>query len=455
MGFFATIALVFTLIFRPQEIWQWLNDYRLLDVFTALAALGVALDYVQGRLRDAYSPQLPFLGAFVIGAYLTSLRAFGSAGLEKGWFVVILAIFMLVVMYGVRTLRRLRGLFVLLVGLSLAVSAVAVHQGLQSPQCIEPPTAEEALILSIGKPDGRTCESPSGCRTGGVPGVDYECERVGSFETVSTGRRVRWRGQLNDPNELAVFVGAVFPFMIALASLKKTRLRAALAVLGIVLGLVAVVFTQSRGGQLVVGTVCLTYFVSRFGLKGILAAAVLAAPVFLLGGRSGAEADASATGRTEVLAHGLAMLTHSPILGMGIGQFSDAEGYTAHNAYLLAAVELGLTGFFWWTGLVWASVKIPLKIVIAAPTGLDPAIRTMAAAILVSLAGMSVGIFFLSFTFKQLLFVWLGMPGALYGIVRKRHPSFVVRIGWRDCVGVACFGICVMSAIYVFTRLKA
>ena len=88
---------------------------------------------------------------------------------------------------------------------------------------------------------------------------------------------------LNDPNELAVFVGAVFPFMIALASLKGSRLAAALAVVGIVLGLVAVVFTQSRGGQLVVGTVFLTYFVSRFGLKGIVAAAVLATPVFLLG----------------------------------------------------------------------------------------------------------------------------------------------------------------------------
>ena len=80
-------------------------------------------------------------------------------------------------------------------------------------------------------------------------------------------------------------------------------------------------------------------------------------------------------------------------------------------------------------------MKIPLKIVMAAPAGLDPTIRTMAVAILVSLAGMGVGIFFLSFAFKQLLFVWLGIPGALYGIVRKKHPSFVVRIGWRDCVG--------------------
>jgi O-antigen ligase len=414
----------------------------------------VTLDYARGRQRDVYSPQLPFLGAFVLSSCFTSLRVLGLEGLGKVWPIVILAVFMLVVAYGVRTLSQLRRLTALLIGLSLAVSAIAVHQGLQPPQCIEAPSAEEALVLSIGTPDGRACESVLDCRKGGFGG-DYWCERVGLFNTVSVGRRVRWRGQLNDPNELSVFVGVVFPFIIGFATWKRSRLVTGLAVLGIVLGLVAIVFTQSRGGQLVVGTVFAIFFISRFGAKGIIAAAVVAAPVILLGGRSGEEADASVTGRTEVLAHGVSMLTRSPLFGIGIDQFSDAEGYTAHNAYLLAAVELGLVGFFCWTGLVWASVKIPLKVVTASPEGLDPEIRIMALSILVSLAGMGVGIFFLSFTFKQLLFVWLGLPGALYGIVRKRHPSFIVRIGWRDCLGIAAFDAVIITFLYVFTRLKA
>jgi hypothetical protein len=455
VAFFATIALVFFLIARPQEIWQSLNDYRLLDVLTGLAALGVVLDYARGKQRDAYSPQLPFLGAFVASAVFTSIRTLGHEGLGKATLVTILAVFMLVVMYGVRTLPRLRSFTVLLVGLSIGVSAVAVHQGLQSPQCIVPPTEEEALVLSIGTPDGRTCTTPADCRIEGSFDVEYNCERIGLFNTISTGRRVRWRGQLGDPNELAVFIGAVFPLIIALATWKRSRLVTTASALGIALGLVAVVLTQSRGGQLVVGAVFAIYFVARFGLKGLIAAAVVAAPVILFGGRSGEEAEASATGRTEVLFHGITMLAQNPLFGMGIDQFSEAEGYTAHNAYLLAAVELGLVGFFCWTGLAWASVKIPFKIVTESPEGLDPAIRTMAVAILVSLSGMAVGIFFLSFTFKQLLFVWLGMPGALYGIVRDKHPSFAVRVGWRDYVGIAGFDVVILGLLYVFTRFSA
>ena len=48
----------------------------------------------------------------------------------------------------------------------------------------------------------------------------------------------------------------------------------------------------------------------------------------------------SATGRIEVLYHGVTMVTRSPILGIGIEKFAEEEGYTAHNAYLLAATEL-------------------------------------------------------------------------------------------------------------------
>jgi len=74
---------------------------------------------------------------------------------------------------------------------------------------------------------------------------------------------------------------------------------------------------------------------------------------------------------------------------------------------------------------------------------------------LVSLAGIAVGIFFLSFTYKQLLFVWFGLAGALYRIVKKSDDTFHVKIGWKDVVGVVGGNVTILGLLYVYTRLKA
>ena len=77
MSFFATLVLVFLLIIRPQEIWPALGVLHLLDVFTGLAVLGIIIDFATGKEKDPYSPQLPFLGAFVGANYLGSIVMLG------------------------------------------------------------------------------------------------------------------------------------------------------------------------------------------------------------------------------------------------------------------------------------------------------------------------------------------------------------------------------------------
>src|SRR5262249_33509164 len=204
------------------------------------------------------------------------------------------------------------------------------------------------------------------------PGMDYLCERIGLFDVISVGRRVRWRGQLNDPNELSVYIGAVIPLMIALATMKKRHVVTGLTVIAIGLCLWAVVLTQSRGGQLVVAAVLGAYCLSRFGMKGLVLGAVIAAPVLLLGGRSTGEADASSSERLELLYHGVTAFIQHPIVGIGVDRFAESEGMTAHNAYLLAAAELGFVGFFCWSGLLWTSLKIPITVLPTPPHALAP-----------------------------------------------------------------------------------
>lgn len=457
MAFLATFVLIIVLVFRPQEIWPVLNAFRLLDVFTALAAIGVGVDLALRKTRNPYTPQLPFLAGFILAAYFISALFVGRQGLSLATSrAVIAGVFMLAVTYGARTTERLRRLVGLIVALAIVVAAIAIHQGRSEPVCLEIPAITDTTREDddmMGEPDGRNCENRGDCTKGGRGDVDYECERLGLFHTVSVERRVRWRGQLSDPNELSVFLGGVIPFLLAAISVSKKwfpRLIA-LALIGVLL--YGVILTQSRGGQLVVAAVFAAYFAMRFGVKGLFAAGVLALPVVLLGGREGANADASADERQGVLYDAITSFLHHPI-GQGIDQFTDEHRITAHNAYVLAAVDLGVFGFFAWSGLLWASIKIPLAIVRRPPENLDPTLRALAVALLVSLLGISSGIFFLSFTYKQLLFVWLGIAGALYGAVKNDDPTFEVGIGAKDIAGIFFADLAMVGIIYVYTRLN-
>ena len=283
---------------------------------------------------------------------------------------------------------------------------------------------------------------------------------------MSAGRRVRWRGQLNDPNELSVFIGAALPLLFAVGlpvrnaasnrGPRQQKLLAIVAVVLIVVALYAVILSQSRGGQLVIATVLTLMFVSRFGKKGIAVALLLALPVLLLGGRDDAEADQSSLDRLEVLTDGVSMVIAHPLRGVGIDQFADQIAsplhLTAHNSYLLATAETGFPGFFFWSGLVWTSLKIPLTALRTAALAAE--IRAIANALVVSFGGIVVGIFFLSFTYKQLLFVWFGLAGAFYGILREADPTIRVRVSWRDCLGLALADLGVIGLLWAYTRAR-
>jgi hypothetical protein len=465
--FFASLALVVVLVIRPQEIWPALEALRLLDVCTGLVVLGLLVELALGKHKYLYSPQLPLVGAFVaVGYFVTALALGTSRGLTLATNdVAIPAVFMVAIVYGSSTLPRLRTMIWTLLLLAGFVAAVAVHQGSVSPVCIEQ-TADEsgALEPDLDKVDGRVCGLPSDCRQEGDNGAEWACEKLGFFKTISIHRRVRWRGQLDDPNELSVFLGGAIPLLFAVglplrnaASRRGPGLQKVLAVASaamVVLALYAVILTQSRGGQLVVLTVLVFMFVSRFGWKGVGVAVLAALPVLLLGGRE--DAEDSSTERIELLTEGVSLVIAHPFRGVGVEQFADQVNspahLTAHNSYLLALAETGFPGFFCWSGIVWTSLKIPITTI--RKTTLSPEIRTIATSLLVSFTGIAVGIFFLSFTYKQLLFVWFGLAGALYIIVREADPTVRVRFGFKDAAGVALADLGVISLLYVYTRAR-
>jgi hypothetical protein len=132
---------------------------------------------------------------------------------------------------------------------------------------------------------------------------------------------------------------------------------------------------------------------------------------------------------------------------------------TAHNSYLLTLAELGPPGMLLFGSIVYLSAKIPIEVLRRYPRlargeraeGVRVA-RPWALALLAAFAGLAVGIFFLSFAYHYVLWIYLGLAGALYSAVRAHDPAFQVRFGLRDLAIVTAGCVAVIGVVYLYTR---
>ncbi|HEU4536055.1 MAG TPA: O-antigen ligase domain-containing protein, partial [Polyangiaceae bacterium] len=127
----------------------------------------------------------------------------------------------------------------------------------------------------------------------------------------------------------------------------------------------------------------------------------------------------------------------------------------AHNSYLLAPAELGFPGFAIWTSVLYLAAKTPIVALARyAQTPGAEVVRSWAMAMTASFIGLSFGIFFLSFCYHYVLWVYFGMSGALYTSIKRHDPSFEVRFGPRDLAAVVTTCTLILIAVGVYTRLK-
>ncbi|HEX7669061.1 MAG TPA: O-antigen ligase family protein [Polyangiaceae bacterium] len=328
------ISLVVFIYARPQEFFERLRVVPLLYIFFALALFGGTLDFRLGSVKLRSTPQLPFvLCLFGWSAVTVLIRAPSSAMAPITGLTICLTLYLLIA-HGVQTFRTLHVVAGSVLAMVVLVCGIGAHQGFAPLGCVvvDQSTRSET---TAGTPDGRPCETIRTCYLGEVePGAEYACEHIGLLGTTSVGGgRVRYRGVLQDPNELSLAGGVGLPLAFAFGQTRrKGFVRHSLAVLTFALVVLCAVLTGSRGGQLVFLTVLGAYFLKRFGPKGLLLGAVLAAPLLLLGGRNAEEASSSTLERLDCWASALSIGRSHPILGVGLGQFTEYNYMTAHNS---------------------------------------------------------------------------------------------------------------------------
>lgn len=449
------IGLIIFIYVRPQEIIPGLASVPFLYIWLAIACFGFVIDTKLGYTKLRATPALGYATVFIGWCTATLILKGEPSGFVKALIPLYVSfVAYLLMAHGVQTFRSLQVLAVTVLCASLFVTAVGIHQGFAPFGCAKMASGDDKDKV---EPDGRPCELVEDCSgPDAEPGAYYVCERIGLFGTTSVAQgRVRYRGVLQDPNEVALAISAALPFAFALRERKKTTSRMVLLVLSLFAIALCAVLTKSRGGQLVFTAAIGAYFIKKYGFKGIVAGGILALPLVLLGGRSDTRAAGSSEERTEILGVGRDLIIENPVVGVGYDQFLEHHFLTAHNSYLLAIAELGPLGLFLFTVIIYVSVKTlftALRRYADVPEAATA--RTWAMALLASFGGLLIGIFFLSFTYHHVLWIFFGLAGAAYTAIKRHDREFEVRFGFYDLLIALALDVAFVLGLYVLTRLK-
>jgi hypothetical protein len=457
-GLLALLTFIYT---RPQEIFPALRSVPFLYLFVLLTAAGWALDLRLGFTRLRSSGMLGWAIAYFVWSLITFgwAKAHGAATVAPELVMIAVSFFLfLALSQGIQTVAGVRMVATLILGLSLVLAAVGIHQAFAPLGCVK----QDDLEPEIWAADGRACftvqsgDTDQANECADNPLYDssrFRCEHLGMVGTMSVEGRVRYRGIMEDPNELAMALSLALPFSFALFQARRTAPRVLLV--GLALGLfgVCTILTRSRSGQLAFLAVLGTYLLRRLGWVGVAAAALLGAPVMLLGGRDDAGADQSTMERLECWSAALDMFRGSPVFGVGKTQFAENHYLTAHNSFMLALGETGLIGLFLFSTMVYLAFKAALTSARDAVTGDAPA-RIWSSALFASLCACMVSAFFLSQTDRVMVWVPFGMAAGLASAARARDPAWKLRYSWKEAALVFTADVVLVAGMFVYTRMK-
>ncbi len=490
MAALVVCALCALVLLKPQEFIHPLQALPLLYILFGLALVAIGLGVIWRKVRPAMAPQIPYVAAFFVWMILTTIIKRPDATMNAVIALAIVFAVFIILSLGLASRKGLQLFAATFVGCAMLVTWVAIVQGRSFHGCMigAPEDYEGKGELTW---DGRTCVDQTECRADGDPDANYRCELVGPLGTASVGSRVRYRGSLADPNELSLMIAISIPFAMALWQERSPKRAPApdpkpagpmiaparrrlpvhisdrfllrimtffrsiptAALVGAIA--YAIILAQSRGGLLVFLTVLGLYFIRKAGKWGVVAGCLLAPPMLLVGGRSGEEAEESAGERVGLLQEAFEFIRNTKGVGLGWGGFPDESsiGLTAHNSYVLAAAEAGIVGACLFGLCLYASLKVAIAIWFSHADRFDDHLKKLAPAVAIAIAGLLVGIVFLSWTYKDILYIVLGVSAALYGVARAQDPTFQVKVSLKEAALVCAGMMGLLGAVYIGTRL--
>lgn len=427
MSLALVILFIATLYIRPADLVPGLAPYRI-PLIVGLVALAAACLRCAAQ-RSSATLRMPhpyFFAGFLVVTVL-------SPALTQGWFGgVPIAIEELLpgmltavlIVMTVDSMPRLRTLAAALCVLSLylvAQSVLAYHFGVW----------QDVLVLTG---ETATVEEPD------APPL----------------MRVRALGHMNDPNDLAQGLITAMPLVWVAWRRRRAMRNAVLAAATLALAY-GVYLTKSRGA--VVSLVGVAFLLVRALSRrsGWMMPAAVTVVVGLVlfgagfaGGREFSAGDSSASSRIEAWGAGIQMLRQHPLFGVGYHAFEDNFERTAHNSFVHCFAELGMTGYFFWVGLLVATA-VGLNAVRRTDSQgeLADGFRRWALMLQLSFYGFLVGAFFLSRTYVPTLYIVIAMAVALIRIADDSEISIAPARPALMLVRTGALMVASVVAVYV------
>ncbi|MCX6552123.1 MAG: O-antigen ligase family protein [Acidobacteria bacterium] len=418
------VALIYV---RPGEIVPAWADLHIAAIALGVAAVSAVGSLITQPRRFANLPNdLCFLGFVLVSILSNPAGGRFAEGYKALLDLLPLVGFYLLIRIAVRTDRQVRwfiGALVLLT-LFLAVNGIVQYwTGMGAG-------GATAVMDGYAEPDGSLMD-----------GSD-----------VQLVRRVRGTGIFGDPNDLAMSLVLVFPFLFsAILSTDAGLTRRLLAAGALATLSYALYLTQSRGGFVGAAVLAAAYAYRRFGRWTALVAATLVAVAIVSAPgrlRDMSASEESAQGRIQAWEAGFEMMKSSPVLGIGMDQFTTQHRRVAHNSFVHVMAETGLVGTVLFVGMFyWFFVgNGPLRNVAGA------AVSPLARDLWASCIGAVVCVCFLSRQYEPLLYVPLAL-GAVRMSVEQVSDQAEPFQRWWDYVLLLCCSAGVVVAAYVAVRM--
>ncbi len=259
-----------------------------------------------------------------------------------------------------------------------------------------------------------------------------------------------FQSTLSDPNDLSLVLLFPLAFAISFLIYRSSRANTWLGVLGSASIMLAIIFTQSRGGLIgvlaVFGALGFHFIKSRSVAITlcVIAGLGLGAAMGLKGRVSGGEAELSASGIDDsamgrIYAWGAAinMAARRPLTGVGINNFAPSYYFftdkwekrdkAVHSTWFQVLGETGIPGIIVFLMLVAATVRSAIHSLAQLVAAGSPPVLTATALSLVSgLAGFCAAGTFLTQAFTWPLYVMIGMTAGLAHAVKRYQAAHAV-----------------------------
>lgn len=271
--------------------------------------------------------------------------------------------------------------------------------------------------------------------------------RSGVFVTLETSAVQRIAGYVGgsglagNPNDLALMLNLLLPITGALFVISRSTVARIVAGLAMLLSVAAIIATFSRAGFITLAVICLLTtmamvrrgaIVTVLGLVFITSVTVAVVPrqyFDRLATITNIEQDptGSAQGRWNDWVLAVGHIKRNPMTGAGLGQdllaLNAARGHetwrSVHNAYLQAAVDLGLPGLALLLALLAASFHNARRVRRAAARAGQNDLAVMAEGVTISLAAFTVAAFFHPIAYQFYFFCLAGLAVALVNVSRS------------------------------------